>query len=461
MSAASRPEFTAAAPPADPREARLLGLYAQRQEGLLMQRLKAGGGRLTVEQWRAVLDLAGDLTPDHPLRLTTRQDLEFHGLRPELVPEVQRRLAAAGLTTLGACGDTLRNITECPGCAGPDLGPLAGRIREALGGLDCLFSLPRKFKISLSACAEACAKPWINDLGLAANPDGTFRAVLGGSLGPAPGLGLLCYESLVPADVPALAVAAVRLHDVEGDRGNRRRARLRHVRERLGDGEFRRRLDGLFRAELARNPPAPLALGPAGRPGRALRLAVAHGELPADAIRALLVAVEVAGGSLSAGLEHDLLVNGLGVGELPAVLRDRVGAPRVVACPAAHLCVHGLVETRELSDAIRAALPPVCDLTVALSGCPNNCTHAPVADIGLVGRVRKVDGLSRPHFRLLAGGGGGRSPEVASELDPAVPAAEVPERVRQLVGLWLSSGASDGTGFSAWFRTRASEKGHG
>ena len=78
--------FPCSSLPDDAGHARLLGLYPQRQEGLWMQRLKVLGGRLSPEQWDAVARIATEFTPLAPLHLTTRQDIEFHDLPPELIP---------------------------------------------------------------------------------------------------------------------------------------------------------------------------------------------------------------------------------------------------------------------------------------------------------------------------------------------------------------------------------------
>ena len=64
----------------------------------------------------------------------------------------------------------------------------------------------------------------MNDVGLAANPDGDFRVILAGSLGVKPDLGLLAYDSLPLDDVLPLVVAVLRLFHAEGDRTNRSRA---------------------------------------------------------------------------------------------------------------------------------------------------------------------------------------------------------------------------------------------
>jgi sulfite reductase (ferredoxin) len=417
------PAFPCAEPPAEARHARLLGLYGQIQPGLLMQRVKIPGGRLTLVQWRALVALAQRFTPDEPLRVTVRQDLEFHGLRPEAVPALQREIAALGLTTLGACGDTLRNITVCPGCEGvPDLLPLARALSQALAEFPGLFSLPRKFKISFSACPNACGRPYLNDLGFIAQPDGSFHAAAAGSLGAKPGTGILVYDALVPEDVIPLARTALRLFEAEGDRQNRTRARLRHVRERLGDVEFRQRLDALLKEERARSrPPLPKLL-PAPRPAPRLRLAVPHGQLAPEFFLPLLDAVSARAGLLSIGFAHELFTYGLEKSELPAAWRTRAEAAAIIACPGAALCQRGVVDTGPLATQLRERLG--ARDSAAVSGCPNNCAHSAVAEVGFVGCVRKINGQATPCFHVLTGGGCGRTPALAQPAGPPLPAEQ-------------------------------------
>lgn len=211
--------------PENPAQARLLGIYPQRSEGpdgLFMQRVKAPAGRLTLEQWYGLAELAARFTPDYPLHVTTRQNVELHGLRKEDLPAVQREIDSLGLTGAAACGDAVRNITVCPRngcCLGTwDVGDVVCAVRAAVKTLPWREDLPRKFKISVSGCREACARPWMNDVGLTANQDGSFRVVLAGSLGAKPGLGLQVYDSLPPDDVLPLIVAVLRLFHVEGER---------------------------------------------------------------------------------------------------------------------------------------------------------------------------------------------------------------------------------------------------
>jgi sulfite reductase beta subunit-like hemoprotein len=301
--------------PAETAEARLLGIYPQRQEGLFLQRVKVLGGRVRPGQLRGLAELARRHSGDGLLHLTTRQDIEIRGLRPEDVPAVQRGVCDSGLTTVGACGDTVRNITVCPDNGlrrgSWDLSGLTEAIYAHAEAIPWVRQLPRKFKISLCSCPEHCARPWTNDLGLAVNADGTFQAVLAGSLGARPNTGLLVYPALPVADVLPLVTAAMKLFFEEGDRRVRAKARLRHVRERLGDEAFRRRIDELLAAEregVVATPPA-MHRVESDTPLEA-HLHLPLGDLAPAIAEELCTAVEAVGAELRIGLDHDLLVFG-------------------------------------------------------------------------------------------------------------------------------------------------------
>jgi len=449
----NKPVFPCNSFPEDPGDARLLGLYGQRQEGLFMQRLKTPGGRLTLDQWKAAAELALRFTPGVPLHLTTRQDLEFHGLKPADVPALQDGLSKVGLTTVGACGDTLRNITLCPGCdlvcGGFNLEPLAAFVQKHLEALSGIYSMPRKFKISMSCEKGGCARPWINDLGLVVNEAGAFHAILAGSLGARPGTGILCYENIPAAHVLPLTLAAIRLFEEEGDRKHRSRARLRHVRERIGDDAFRRELDKRFQLELSATHAVAPALPQCGeKEFVCTRINVTHGNLDAREVIQLVEVLEGVDGIIRMGLNHDLLLFTRETPELSSGLLTQVDAPTVLACPGAATCKGGLVETQEIAAAVREVLNAGYDLMTAVSGCPNNCAHAAIADIGLIGRIKKIDGIPRPHYKLLAGGGKGRNPDLAIELHPALPVGRVVKAVNYIVSKWLSetNGASGSFG---------------
>src|SRR5437763_1497170 len=137
-----------------------------------MVRIRVPNGILRSEQVRAVADLSrrfGRGVAD----ITVRQNFQLHWVTPESLPEVLETLERHGLTTLGACGDVVRNITGCP-VAGLDAdeicdpSPLALEASHLLAGNDEFYNLPRKFKVSLTGCRDWCSYPEINDVGLTA-----------------------------------------------------------------------------------------------------------------------------------------------------------------------------------------------------------------------------------------------------------------------------------------------------
>ncbi len=440
----ARPQFPCAAMPEEPPRARLLGLYAQRQEGLYLQRVKILGGRLEHAQWKAVAELAFRFTPGWPLRLTVRQGIEFHGLQSEAIPALQRGLAEAGLTSLGAAGDTVRNVTVCPECGlvpgSCDMIPLGRLIHDWTQARPDIYSLPRKFKISLSGCPHGCAYPFINDIGFVARADGSLQAILAGSLGAHPGAGIEGYDNLPVNHVLPLVSAALRLFEDEGDRTNRSRARLRHVRERLGDAVFLKRLDNLFEEEKGREFPQAQPFAPYAGPQPIItRLTLPHDELEPERMLELAGLAENKSAPMHIGVDHRLYLFGVETRELPTWARVWTNAPRTIACPGAHLCQRGIAPTWEASDAIRAVVPASLGLVIGISGCPNNCAQASVADIGLIGRLKSVGGEKRPHYRFLAGGGRGASARLARELHTEVPLEQIGPVTHWLVEQWLAA----------------------
>ena len=443
--------------PDEPARARLIGLYPQRRPGLWMQRLKVIGGVLDARQWRALARAAGHFTPATPLHLTTRQDVELHNLTPDRVPAAQRMLADSGLTGLGACGDTLRNITVCP-CAGAlpgtvDLLPAAWIVRRLLEAQPAILALPRKFKISLS-CGPTCGRPWINDLGFVVRRQGGqtgFHLIGAGSLGARPATGILLADWLAPGDVLPTVLAAVRLFAAEGDRQHRSRARLRHVRLRLGDEAFLAALRRTVQAVRAERPWPELPL-PETQDAFAARrtLTFPNGDVPpaaADALADLAdrddvrVRIATCHQVIAFGRSETQLLDALAA--LAPLAEAAKPQPVVVACPATRWCSRALADTNGLADRVRRGLadrlPP--GAVVCISGCPNGCAHSRVADIGVTGALDRSAGTPAEAYDLYVGGGMGRSAELARRVARKLSAEQVPA---EIAGLLAAGGPAAG-----------------
>src|SRR5688572_17356643 len=74
------------------------GTYAQRQEGVQMQRIKIPGGVLTADQLTTLAD-AADRFGSGFMHFTTREDAQIYYVKLEEAPTLLRFLAAAGITS--------------------------------------------------------------------------------------------------------------------------------------------------------------------------------------------------------------------------------------------------------------------------------------------------------------------------------------------------------------------------
>jgi sulfite reductase beta subunit-like hemoprotein len=387
-------------------------------------------------------DIAEKFTPGTPLHLTTRQDVEIHDLTAQGLPQAQKALADAGLTGFSSAGDTLRNITLCPcsgSCSGrPDLRPLATALDQSLRQLDGLYALPRKFKISFSACPKACGQPYINDLGFVAMPDGRFLVTVAGSLGARPGTGVILREDLPPGEVLPLVNAAVKFFAAHGDREHRGTARLRHVRLRMGDEPFLAQLREAIEKETAvGNWPAVSIPNAAGNRPTKVPLVFANGDVTREAAKALGELAADESLSVRIAIHHRVVVFGpdkesiqARIDSFPALRPAARPQAVVTACPGNRWCSHGLVNTNALADRLRAELGDrLAGKMVCVSGCPNGCAHNAVADVGLHGSRSTIDGKTVETFTLWRGGGKGRTAVLAAQVAAKLTQDEVVKQV--------------------------------
>src|ERR1051325_7158182 len=146
------------------------GTYAQRQEGVQMQRIKIPGGFLSADQLVRIAD-AADRFGSGFMHFTTREDAQIYYVKLDETPELLRFLAEGGTTSREACGNTVRNITACyrSGTSATeafDVGPYAQSLLGYLVRNKYNQNLGRKFKIAFEGCAEDHSGLRIHDIGL-------------------------------------------------------------------------------------------------------------------------------------------------------------------------------------------------------------------------------------------------------------------------------------------------------
>ena len=217
-----------------------------------MLRIKIPFGGTTAEQLEVMADLAEEYS-DNIAHVTTRQDWQLHFIHIEDSPAIMRRLAAVGITTREACGNSVRNVTACPiagVCADEsfDVTPYAKALTfHFLGHFD-VQDFGRKFKIAFSGCKQhGCGLANFHDLGLIARTKQVggqtvrgFEYYVGGGLGAVPHQAKLFDDFITEEELFPITQAMFRVFARLGEKKNRARARVKFLVSKLGIDEFRR-----------------------------------------------------------------------------------------------------------------------------------------------------------------------------------------------------------------------------
>ncbi len=442
------------------------GLYYQLDHTSHMQRIKLPGGLMTADQ---VDELAaiGDDYARSILHITTRADVQVHWIEMDQLMPMYERLHKVGITTRGACADTVRNVTGCyhagllPGEAF-DVQPYVYAAHEYFLFHPLNLTLPRKFKIGFASCEYDCIQAPINDIAFHPHVrDGKqgFAVHAGGGLGSQPFLAKPVIDFIPAEDALIVAEAIVRMHHSLGERKNRKRARLKYVFQRLGKEKYLAEVQRLvaqveqeqgdvLRAEL-REIVAGFQVAKPNHKAAVLPTpsdpAFAHwartnafeqkqkgyycatvqiplGDVTSDQFRALAQISRDHGGSeVRASNDQNVAISWIPGDHLEPAYRalceiglgvaDALHITDVVSCPGADYCSLAISRSMGLAEAIRDHLGAmngqVEDLGVfriRISGCPNSCGQHHVGDIGLTGlSIKGDDGEHHPFYSMLVG----------------------------------------------------------
>jgi sulfite reductase (ferredoxin) len=378
-----------------------------------MQRIKIPFGGVTPNQLDTLAELAEEYS-DGVLHVTTRQDFQLHYVHIDDTPNLMRRLAAVGITTREACGNSVRNVTACPlsgvcNSEAFDVTPYAKASAKFMLGHPDAQGFGRKFKIAFSGCRDqACALTNMHDMGCIAvtrtengKEQRGFEVYVGGGLGAVPQRAKL-LDAFVPEDkLLPLTQAIGRVFARLGEKKNRAAARIKFLITKLGIDEFRRlvheemktmpadsrwtsfipELDAYKDAPLK----APAFLNGQQRPDgfekwfatnvyrqRQAGYAVASVTLPlgdltaAQARRLADLARRFSADTMRTTVEQNIVLRWVAEADLPDLYRELVriglGEPGagtildVVACPGTDTCKLGIASSRGLAGEIRTRL---------------------------------------------------------------------------------------------------------
>jgi ferredoxin-nitrite reductase len=450
--------------------------YVAPAQDAFMCRLRMPNGILSATQLRGVADLAARCGGGYA-DVTTRANLQIREIGAKQALDVLTSLQDLGLTSRGAGADNIRNITGSP-TAGIDAQelidtrPLARELHHFILNHRELYGLPRKFNIAFDGGGSIAVLEDTNDIGFAAVavddghgvPAGVyFRLQLGGITGHgdfARDAGVL----LTPAECVPVAVAVVRVFIAEGDRTDRKRARLKYVLDRLGHEGVLAETEKLLPFKLRR-----LALDacrPRAQPAKHghigshaqrqaglsyIGVALPVGRMTASQMRGLATIAERHGsGTIRLTVWQNLLLSDIPEAALPAATAaiEQLGLDwkassirgALVACTGNTGCKFSATDTKGQALQLAAHLDSRVALdqpvNIHLTGCPHSCAQHYVGDIGLLGTKVGEDAIEG--YAIYVGGGAGAERDLGREIYPALPMAEVPRRVEGLLRAYLA-----------------------
>ncbi|MGI8604925.1 MAG: NirA family protein [Verrucomicrobiales bacterium] len=429
-----------------------------------MCRLRIPGGIIRSHQLREVAAISQELTTGY-IQITTRNNLQIRLIEPRNCPEVLRRIQSCGLHSRGAGADNIRNITASP-TAGIDphelwdVRPLVFELAQLIISSREFYDLPRKFNIALDGGGLVSSAEDTNDIGASAgvireNSDGIapgvwFRLALGGVTGHqtfASDWGVL----VKPEDLNRVILAVVRVFVRDGDRTNRKKARLKYLVERRGLDGLRLDVEKLLGTKLTMVPPdSPLhERRPFSQQGH-------HhvGVFPQKQKGLHYIGAHVPVGQLTAKQLKRLadLADNYGTGEVRLTVWQNFILPNIpaafvqtavsglrkigfdtqqsnlrsgfVACTGNRYCKFSSTDTKGHAVAMMAYLDARVKLdqpvNVHFTGCAHSCAQHFMGDIGLLGTKVKA-AASGEGYHICVGGGFGENRKIGRQIFSAVP----------------------------------------
>ena len=407
--------------------------------------------------------------------ITDRQNIQYHWIEIESMPEIWRRLDTVGLETTTACGDSPRGFLGSPvaGVAADEIidpTPVIAEIRRRYIGDPELANLPRKFKTAITGHPSLDVVHEINDISLVGvvHPElgPGYDLWVGGALSTTPRLGERLGVFVTADQAPDVWHGVIRIFRDYGYRRLRNKARLKFLLADWGTEKFREVLETEYLGYALPDGPPP---APATRPGDHVGVheqkdgrfyvgaAPVVGRVGGGTLTGLADLVEQVGADGARLTAHqkvvilgvpadrvDELVAGLeplGLTARPSLFRRST-----IACTGIEFCKLAIVDTKDTAARVIGELEErLGDVTAHLeqpielnvNGCPNSCARIQTADVGLKGQIITVDGEQMPGFQVHLGGGlvgqgrdaGGLGRTVRGLKVPATQVADYVERV--------------------------------
>ena len=464
--------------------------YVAPAQNSFMLRCRIPAGELSAAQLSGLAGIADDFG-NGKAAITTRSNIQIREIAPRNLVNVLTRLQSLGLTSKGSGVDNVRNITASPTAGFDpqeliDTRPFAHALHHYILNSRDLYNLPRKFNVAFEGGGTIDTVADTNDIGFMAVrvaaaseavsvKDGAahkleagvyFRVELAGITGHkqlASDAGLI----VAPEQVVQVAAAMIRVFTENGDRTNRKKARLKYLIDTWGIEKFvtetQKKLGfPLLRFPIAKCTPSP----PAVRHGHIgvyrqkqkglnyIGVVVPVGVMSTKQMRRLSeLATNYGSGQVRLTPWQNLLIPDVPDGFVETVKRAlrRTGleceasalAGALVACTGNTGCKYAATDTKghalALAEYLNKRLQLDQPINIHFTGCPHSCAQHYVGDIGLQGVKVASGSVSGEGYNIVLGGGTGAHAGIGHEVFKGISSAEVPLLLERILKTYLES----------------------
>ena len=459
-------------PPNERDRLKWVGVFYRKQTpGAFMMRLRMSSGFSNAEQFRAIAEISEAHGPGF-VDLTTRQQIQLRGFAIENVQHIWNRLEEVGLGSLQTGFDNIRGVIGCP-VAGLtpnelfDASHVGREFTKLIVGNKEFTDIPRKFNVGITGCLDNCTHTASQDIALTpavkeidCQATNGFNVAVGGKMGSG---GYTVAQPLdvfvIPEEAAVLCAEITLIFRDHGPRTARNRSRLAFLIADWGIEKFRREL------ERRRHKKQPLLTAGKDMRGKNrtdhtgifsqkepqlnyVGLVVPVGRITtAQLLEVARLADEYGSGDIRLTQGQNLIIANVPdtkIGDItvePLLQELRYDPSEImrgmVSCTGIDYCHFSLIETKERAmESIRhleAKLGNTKPLTVHWSGCPNGCGNHAAADIGLLGKRIKIDGVVIDAVDVFFKGNAGAHPKIAPKLLENVPCDDLPQVLEGLV----------------------------
>jgi ferredoxin-nitrite reductase len=453
--------------------------YVAPAQDSFMLRLRVPGAILSSTQLRGIAEMAADWGSGRA-DLTTRSNLQVREFQPKNIVRVLNKVRALGMSSRGSGADNIRNITASP-LTGIDptelydVAPLAEAMSNYILNSRDMYGLPRKFNIAFDNGGTISIIADTNDIGFVAVqvkegqsvPAGIyFRVLLCGITGHkqfASDSGIL----LRPDQTVAVAAAMVRVFADNGDRTDRKKARLKYLVDRWGIEKFLSETEARLSFPLIHVPTdaceprspinrsAHIGVHAQSQPDlHYIGVAIPVGQLPVAQMHALAdIADQYGTGEMRLTVWQNLILPNIASANLEAAkqailtcgLNFDAGTvlSGTVACTGNKGCKFAASDTKthavELAKHLDAHFTITQPINLHVTGCNHSCAQHYIGDIGLMGV--KVGG--EEGYQVVLGGGSDQDQGIARELIPAIRFTDLPPVMDRLFAAYIGMRSAD------------------